>query len=428
MTQVFASDALPTTIAIAVSGGSDSIALCLLAQKWCEKKSVKLVGLTVDHGLRAEAALEAQDVKLWLQKYGIEHHTLKWAGPYPDAGIQQAARHARYDLISEKCRALRVQYVLLGHQLEDQLETLLLRLSKGSGVQGLAAMDLVSERGAISLVRPLLTLARADLRLYLTENNQEWIDDPSNESPIYTRTKLGAVLKQIVTLPGSSMASVALGSKRLQRADRALEKITSDFLSSLVVISPFGYVSFPENFHKNMPEEIGIRFLERIFMYVRGGNGRPVLMSLEKLFTDICNSSIVSAATLAGCQLKKTKNSWIVCREPGRKGLPVLGFESDPSILWDDRFLVVDHRAENESSEGNSFTVQKIGDDGWKILANSEFLDNNLVLPNIVKKNLPAIWLGDKLAAAPLFSYYSGVMGIAKGRFEVVFSPKSDLI
>jgi len=103
-------------------------------------------------------------------------------------------------------------------------------------------------------------------------------------------------------------------------------------------------------------------------------------------------------------------------------------FENGSSLLWDDRFLVVDHATENESSEGNPFIVRKLGEDGWKILAKSGLLEINLLLPNIVKKNLPAIWIGDKLAAAPLFSYNSGVMGIAKGRFEVVFNPKSDLI
>ncbi|MEH6401769.1 MAG: tRNA lysidine(34) synthetase TilS [Sneathiella sp.] len=428
MDLVFVKSALPTTVVIAVSGGSDSMALCLLAQKWCEKNSVNLVGLTVDHGLRVEAAREAQQVCSWLQERGISHYTLKWDGPYPEAGIQQAARDARYKLLSDKCLGLGATHIFLGHQLEDQLETLLLRLSKGSGVQGLAAMNLVSTRGAFTLVRPLLNISRADLRVFLNNSGQVWIDDPSNENPIYTRTKLGDVLEKLTALPGSSMTSVALASQRLQRADRALNAITEEFLSTLVVISPFGYVSFPIDFCDKMPEDIGLRFLDRIFTYVRGGSTRPVLMSLENLLTDIRKNSGFKAATLAGCQLQKFENSWIVCREPGRNGLPITGFEKAHSLLWDNRFLVVDHSGEDESLNKIPFTVRIIGNEGWKILSKSEHLDINRPLPNIVKKNLPAIWIEDKMAAVPLFSYYSSVMGIAKERFEVVFSPKSDLI
>lgn len=428
MLLAFKLDALPAAIAVAVSGGSDSMALCLLAKKWCDKNAIKLVALTVDHGLRPEAGIEAQNVGAWLGVHGIEHHVLKWLGPYPDAGIQQSARAARYALLIEQCEALEIEHILLGHQLEDQLETTLMRLSKGSAVQGLAAMHVLSKRGPVTLVRPLLDIQREGLREFLDDCEQSWVDDPSNENPKYTRTKLGDLLRQMTNLPGSGIEAIALASKRLQRADAALECVTSELLSSLVNISPYGFVSFPLDFYKSAPEEITLRFLERVFAYVRGSEKRPMLSSLENLYFTICQNEELKAATLSGCQLKKYNNCWIVCREPGRTGMPIMTFEAGPTIVWDDRFIVVDHAAQNESGEQFSLTIRRLGDDGWRILTKSKDFDLKFSAPNIVKKNLPSIWLEDKLVAVPLFSYSSSMLGIAKGRFEVVFSPKSNLI
>ncbi len=415
-------------LAVAVSGGSDSLAACHIAANVCRRLEIPLRALTVDHGLRPEAADEALKVKNWLQSAGIEQTTLKWQGPFPKTGIQKAAREARYNLLFEECNRLGISRLLLGHQLEDQLETLLMRLSKGSGVQGLAAMQSMSQRGKMSLLRPFLTVSRAELREYLTSRQQEWIDDPSNENPAYTRTQLGSVLQSLIALPGSNMEALALSSTRLQRAEQALETMTQGYMSEFPVISPFGFVSFRHDFYRKMPEEIAIRFLQRLFIFVRGDGVGPSLSILEKLLSKIRTDRDLKTATLYGCQFRFHKGDWMICREPGRKGLPIMQMQDRASQQWDDRYVVLDHGVELQSVSSPGFEIRKIGEEGWRILRESDARADVGDLPAIVKKNLPAIWSGDKLASVPLFSYDSKAMGIAQGRFEMVFNPKCNLL
>lgn len=428
MEEAFAKGDLPEKIAVAVSGGSDSLALCLLANDWCCQNNILMIALTVDHGLRPEAAIEANKVTAWLSGRDIPHRILKWNGPYPTSGIQSKARKARYDLMLTECASEQIDALLLGHQLEDQLETLLLRLSKGSGLSGLAAMSLISYRNKMKLVRPLLAMPRLRLRTYLKECKQDWFDDPSNENPIYTRTKLGSVLKAVSDLPGSDLQTVALASARLQRADDALDQITSDFLSDQAVISEFGFVTIEKQFFEVMPLEIAIRFLDRIFTFVRGIGEKPSLSALEKLIGDLKEKDGVKARTLSGCQFAQFHAGWIICREAGRTGLPTLVMDSNKPICWDDRFVIVDHETGETGFQNSEFEVGVMGESGWATLKEVNPGISCLKLPDIVQKNLPAIWKKDQLIAAPLFSYEFGRLGIAKDRFEMVFSPRCGLI
>ncbi len=415
-------------VAVAVSGGSDSVAAALLTKSVADRLKIPVVALTVDHGLRAESAGEAKTVGGWMAGHGIDHHVLKWKGPYPKSGIQMAAREARYSLLQEKCEALGITRLILGHQQEDQLETMLMRLSKGSGVQGLSVMKPLSERNGLSLLRPFLDVKRARLREYLEFHSQPWLDDPSNENPAFTRTRLGDILKSVTDLPGSSQATLALSASRLRRAEQALEVMTGQALSGLAVISPFGFVSFRHDFYQQMPDEIAIRFLHRLFIFVRGSGAGPALTALEKLLDRIRRDRTFKTATLYGCQFRFFKGDWLICREPGRKGLPVMELTPLTDKHWDDRFIILDHHQETTAAPKSALTVQRIGSDGWRLIKESAIPSGVRELPAIVRKNLPAVWSGDELFSAPLFSYDSKAMGIAQGRFEMVFNPKCNLL
>ncbi len=149
---------------LAVSGGPDSVALMHLARRWAKltgRDPASLAVVTVDHGLRSESASEAAFVAGEARALGLAHHTLPWAGEKPKTGIQAAARQARYDLLAEYCAQRSIGCVAVAHTADDQAETFLMRLRRGSGVDGLAAMAAVSERGAITLVRPLLSFSKA---------------------------------------------------------------------------------------------------------------------------------------------------------------------------------------------------------------------------------------------------------------------------
>ena len=153
----------PPRVAVATSGGADSVALCLLTHQWAENRNGKCHALIVDHGLRSNSVREAAQVADWLNRSGVDAHVLTWSGRKPVRGIQAAAREARYELLLSWCRDNRIRDLLLAHHRDDQAETFLLRLGRNSGVDGLSAMAAVSHRGDVRLVRPLLELPKSRL-------------------------------------------------------------------------------------------------------------------------------------------------------------------------------------------------------------------------------------------------------------------------
>src|SRR5215813_6999753 len=148
--------AVPAVV-LAVSGGPDSVAMLWLAARWRRglKRGPRLIAVTIDHGLREEAAREARDVKHLARTLGIEHRTLRWTGAKPKAGIPAAAREARYRLLAKAARASGATHVATAHTRDDQAETLLMRLLRGSGIAGLGAMTAETEREGVRLARPL---------------------------------------------------------------------------------------------------------------------------------------------------------------------------------------------------------------------------------------------------------------------------------
>lgn len=178
-----------THLAVAVSGGSDSMALALLAQHWCRQNHCLLTTLTVDHGLRAESAQEAQHVAAWMHAHGINHATLT-PETLPIPNLQARARAMRYGALTAHCRANGITHLLIAHHAEDQAETVLLQQHRGHSAASRAGMALVRAHDVVQLVRPLLGVRRHTLRQYLRQRGQAWIDDPSNASDAYARNRL----------------------------------------------------------------------------------------------------------------------------------------------------------------------------------------------------------------------------------------------
>src|SRR3954452_1092980 len=154
-----------SALLLAVSRGPDSGALMWLAARWRRSltRGPRLVAVTVHHGLRADAAREARDVKRLAKHLDLEHRTLRWSGAKPKTGLPAAAREARYALLARAARASGATHVLPAHTRDDQAETLLMRLLRGSGIAGLAAMARESEREGVVLARPLLDISKAQL-------------------------------------------------------------------------------------------------------------------------------------------------------------------------------------------------------------------------------------------------------------------------
>ena len=177
-------------LAVAVSGGRDSLALALLAHDWARARDGSIVALIVDHGLRAGAACEAEETRQRLNLRGIEAVILRWTGVKPAQGVQEAARAARYDLLFEACRQRGILHLLVAHHADDQAETIAMRAARGSGADGLAGMAALVEHRHARLLRPLLAVPRARLTATLDALGVAWIDDPSNADPRFERVRV----------------------------------------------------------------------------------------------------------------------------------------------------------------------------------------------------------------------------------------------
>jgi len=292
--------------AVACSGGSDSMALTLLAQEHYPN----LVALTVDHGLRKEAAEEARQVGKWLKKHNIEHHILKWTGEKPNSNIQETARKARYKLLTDYCKKHEIKYLLVAHTLDDQAETFMLRLIRGSGVDGLAAMSPVSTINGITILRPLLEVKKAELVEFLSSKNQEFVNDPSNENTAYDRIKVRKFLPELEKL-GLTQERLAKTAENMQRARQFLEQETQKFINSNCEIMPEGYAII-----KYLPDsdEIALRVLTHFLKIIGKNEVPPRLNSLELIYNKLQKPDF-KPHTLGGCIFKRNKQDIIVLPE-----------------------------------------------------------------------------------------------------------------
>jgi len=295
-------------VAAAVSGGCDSLALALLLQDWLVPRGGKLTAFTVDHGLRAGSAEEAAWVGRLLRRRSILHHVLTWQGAKPAASRQAAARAARYDLLLKACEGRGIFHLALAHHLEDQAETFLLRLGRGSGLDGLAAMAPVSETSGLRLLRPLLTLSKGRLVETLRRRGEDWVEDPSNDDSAFARVRLRRLLPE---LAGEGMTAARLGSAshNLGRARAALEGDVAAVLARAVRPDPAGFLELDPTILGRESDEVSLRALARCLMAVGGADYTPRLARLERLHHAL-RSGLPRGVTLGGCHGRDMLNRW----------------------------------------------------------------------------------------------------------------------
>ncbi|MGB1539428.1 MAG: tRNA lysidine(34) synthetase TilS [Rickettsiales bacterium] len=312
----------PKTMAVAVSGGADSMALTLLAHRWAEPRGITLHALTVDHGLREDSAEEAAQVAQWLGQQGIPHHTLTLnLQNASENNLQAAAREGRYDAMAHWCKAHEVAHLLIAHHLEDQAETFLIRLGRGSGVDGLSAMQPATHRDGITLLRPLLSTSKADLRDFLKAQNQSWIEDPSNQNPAFTRIRMRALLP-LLEEAGISAQTLANTATRMQRARHCLEAKTEAAMAACLHATEETLVLQRVPFSALHPE-IGLRVLAEAIAHISGQHYRPRFAKLERLYHAIIQENSPVACTLSGCLFRSDSCGEVtICLEHGNQPHP----------------------------------------------------------------------------------------------------------
>lgn len=385
-------------IALAVSGGGDSVAMMALAQRW--QKGVgapKITILTVNHNLRAESADEAEQVGQWARALGFDHVVLAWVGEKPLKGLQAAAREARYGLMLNWCVAHGVEHLGLAHNLEDQAETVVMRLARGSGLDGLAAMAPVSWRGAVALVRPLLGVSRADLRIMLTKADQPWLEDPSNQDHKFERVRVRKLLEELKAV-GLDAEKMAVTAHRLGRARTALDHIAREAAQMTVTLFEAGFCVLNLKAFLESPQEIGLRVLKFCLVDIGRAQLAPQLERLETLYARL-QSSNFTASTLSGCRIMLKRDVVIIAREPGRSGLPEVQVDPGTSLVWDRRFDVA-----LTSMASRPMMVRALGSEGQKNLKENAVLRS---LPASIARILPSLWLDNDLLAVPHLDFYA---------------------
>jgi tRNA(Ile)-lysidine synthase len=307
-------------LAVAVSGGADSMALVLLAARWAAAQGGHVTALTVDHKLRAAAAEEARQVARWLAPRAIAHAILAREAAADGRNIQAAARAARYRLLEGWCAEAGVLHLLLAHHREDQAETLLLRLARGSGLDGLAGMAAVVERPACRLLRPLLTLPRARLCATLEAAGQAFIDDPSNEDMAYARVRLRR-MAPLLAEAGLGPERLAAAAGRLAGARSAVERAVAGLLARSALVHPAGFVALDRGALLAAPREVGLRALAAVVTAVGGALYPPRLERLERLHAALA-AGLGGGRTLGGCRILERRGRTLICREPAAVAAP----------------------------------------------------------------------------------------------------------
>ena len=299
-------------IVLAVSGGPDSIALMWLAARWRRTltRGPRLIAVTVDHGLRPEAAREAREVKRLARQLDLPHRTLRWRGAKPKTGVPAAARAVRYRLLAEVARASGATHILTAHTSDDQAETLLMRMLRGSGIAGLAAMARQSEREGVWLARPLLDIPKSQLVATLNKAKIAFADDPTNRDTSFTRPRLRALMPKLAEEGGDVRSLVRLAA-RLARANAALEVLADGAERYLALrnrndAARFG---FDASAFAGLSEEIRLRLLMRAID--RAGHEGPAELGKAETLLAALDRAIAKGEgrlkqTLAGAVISLT--------------------------------------------------------------------------------------------------------------------------
>ena len=391
-------------IYLAVSGGSDSCALlhlvaCWLSQTGADRAQVCV--LTVDHGLRERSHTEAQFVHEQASALGLRQVTLNWSGEKPSSGVQEAARNARYRIMTEFVkREGQGGVIVTAHTRDDQAETVLMRLARGSGVDGLAAIPAASSMNGVPISRPLLDVSRDALVDVLESGGVGWIVDPSNDATKFERVRVRRARREREAL-GLTDAALCRTASRMARAQSALDAIVERVIKTETAeaqYTRFGVFEWTERC-RELDAECAVRLLRRYIQVAAGQKGPPELGQVEAVY-DRLSAPGFGGATLHGCRLAVTqlrgKEELVLFREAGREALPRVPFDFTRPLAWDDRFLVVPVQPRQRC-----LTVGPLDRDARRQLQENQDLGLVADLPADILSVQPAVFDGSLLVAAP---------------------------
>lgn len=402
-------------LVLAVSGGADSMALMRLAARWNSSLDAntqkKLHVVTVDHGLRPEAAKEADFVVRQAAAQGLSAEILRWDGPHPTTGVPAAARQARYRLMADVCRQ-RQAVLITAHTLDDQAETLVMALARGAGVDGLSAMQPETELNGVTIVRPLLEISRARLRATLTRLGAEWVEDPTNQDTAYERVRVRQALG-LLEREGVSSSDLVRSTRRLSRARTALTHAADALTQQAVVHEVSGFARIMREPFLQAPDEIQLRcLLAAIGAY---GGGMAQSLSGAEALLDWMQAGAGKARTFAGCRIVRRSSEFVVGRESKRVEEAPVRIEPGQCVAdWDRRYHISTGR------KACPVDVMVLRDMDKALRP-----ERPATVPDFVWQGLPAVIVAGNEVILPADGAYPGSTGQQNVVFDLIAGPKT---
>ncbi len=333
------------SVVLAVSGGSDSMTLMHLAAEWAKARgpdAPRLVVATVDHGLREGSRADAEFVAAAARGLGLDVQILTWQGDKPLQSVQERAREMRYLLLSELAATVPAPCAIVtAHTQDDQGETVLMRLARGSGPDGLQGMRPVRQLGDLNrlfIVRPLLGLGRHELRAYLTARQIAWFEDPSNENPKFERVRIRQA-GGTASILGLTPPKLALAAVRQRRAVEALEAATDALQGDALDVNGGAFASVDAKLFASAPEELRVRLMSRV-LAMFGGTAPPAELAQVERLVAAMDRADGTRETLGGCEIRSCRKTIRVFRERGRSEFGTVELGPGQEAVWDDRFLI----------------------------------------------------------------------------------------
>lgn len=368
--------------AVAVSGGADSLALCIMLKKWAENNNLQMVALTVDHQLRNNSAEEAQQVHTWLDTHGIQHEVLTWQHEEIVSNLQEHARHARYKLLTEYCTSQNISCIFFAHHALDQYETFFMRLAHASGASGLTCMSTVTQHNGVNIIRPLLDVAPDKLKHYLKSQNQPWIEDPSNENLDFERVQWRKRLNTLCSM-GLSPSNILKTREKLHEADTALNWAAEMWLNDNAQFNTSLYfVKLPLSF-THLPTDIMKRIIFKTTSFVRNKtlNAYHFRHNLHGAL-DKLTAKVFKPLTLGGCYWFIHKSTLYIVREWSRCSVET---NTNSSYVYDNRFQL--------TQLSPNTNLHPVGKENWPAL---KMLLKENTLPHQVFLSLPCVYTTHK--------------------------------
>jgi tRNA(Ile)-lysidine synthase len=405
----------PSFLAVAVSGGPDSLALALLADLWSRETGGEMCALTVDHRLRPESSAEICRVQAWLSARAIRHEVLTWSGEKPKTGMQEAARIARYRLLAGWCREQGCLHLLAAHHREDQIETHLIRHRAHSGTEGLAGMSAIRELADCRLLRPLLGVSRARLRAFLEAQRQPFITDPSNLDPAFERSRFRGAEG---TMPGAAeLPGLVAEIRKFGCLRAARQRDINSALARFVNLHPAGFAVLDPGILEAVPREVAERALSTVVSTIGGTSYPPRRERLARL-CDVLGAALQRGHTLGGCRFVRWRDQVLVMRELARAAQPIR-LDPGTSISWDCRYNV-----SLPPGSRKSFRIGYLGLAGVTRCDRVRTQPKQRDLPRLLFPILPAAWDEDGIAAVPHLGYMRKGIAVSP---QFIFRPVNPL-